>query len=337
MAPKRKFNTGTADATVTTNNNPAKRARTSKKPRTTTTTSSHTQHNHGSLPKKSNPINPLKSRIRSLNRLLADDDDDHNNATNDDKKSHNGNSRRKPHLGADIRIAKERELKSLMHDLAAAERAERRRVAIGKWHMVRFFDRKKAERRLRQVVKRAKDVPGCEVDQEGVCVVIDGAIQGGAEGMKKVEEIRREVHAARVDLKYTLFCPLESPYASLWPGKGRKSTRGHERVDGDDGDVANHDLAQGDREMWLLVEKCMAEGRLEQLRSGEAPELKKDRQLEHGGAVKVSESKKSHGSKGTSKANGRHDASKKSAATPAGKDKQQQEDDGDDSDGGFFE
>lgn len=336
MAPKRKFNSGTADATTTTNNNsPAKRARTSNRP-PTTTTSSHTQHNHGTLPKKTNPINPLKSRIRSLNRLLADDDD-HNNATNDDKRSHNGNSRRKSHLGADIRIAKERELKSLLHDLAAAERAERRRVAIGKWHMVRFFDRKKAERRLRQVVKRAKDVPGCEVDQEGVFVVIDGVTQGGAEGMKKVEEIRREVHAARVDLKYTLFCPLESPYASLWPGKGRKSTRGEQQVDGDEADVSNKDLAQGDREMWLLVEKCMAEGRLEQLRSGEAPELKKDRQLEHGGAVKVAGNTKSHGSKGTSKANGRHDASKKSAATPVDKDKQQQEDDGDESDGGFFE
>lgn len=69
------------------------------------------------LEPKAHPINPLKSRIRSLQRLLE----------------HNEN------LPADVRISHERELASCKWELQEAERERRKKEMIGRYHMVRFF------------------------------------------------------------------------------------------------------------------------------------------------------------------------------------------------------
>lgn len=290
-----------------------KRKTTGSEPSTSKRLKTSTHHNHGALPKKTNPINPLKSRIRSLTRLLDDSRPGKTSSSN---------------LGADIRLAHERELKSLQYELAAAQRAEKRRQAIGKWHMVRFFDRKKAERRLRQTVKRVRS-EGFEVlDAEEA-----GEVGLGAGSSTELERVRDEVHAARVDLKYTVFCPLERPYASLWPSKGRDGEEGDAGGVGGARDAAGG--ARGDRDMWLLVEKCMAEGRLEQLRNGEAPELldkgKKGARLERG----VGLDKAGVGSKSSVKQKGRSGQGKRSEVQAPAVDDKQEEDD--ESDGGFFE
>ena len=125
------------------------------------------QPNHKAQPKK-NPINPLKSRIRSITRLLE------HSANNDDDKTPAG-----------VRVARERELASLRTELEDAEQDARRKKMIGKWHMVRFFERRRAERRLGRVKKEAK---------------------------AKDDAARGEVHDAEVDLMYTLYFPLDLPY-----------------------------------------------------------------------------------------------------------------------------
>ncbi|KAF2223846.1 hypothetical protein BDZ85DRAFT_262274 [Elsinoe ampelina] len=74
-------------------------------------------------------------------------------------------------------------------------------------------------------------------------------------------EARERVRRAEVDLNYALYWPLERAYVSLWPRKGKEGKDGADEEDGGE-------EAKGDREMWALVERCMAEGTLEDLREG---------------------------------------------------------------------
>ncbi|GAM88351.1 hypothetical protein ANO11243_063840 [Dothideomycetidae sp. 11243] len=122
-------------------------------------------------------------------------------------------------LPAGVRIERERELKGLEEKVREVERRKKRSDCITRWHRVRFFERRKAERRLKKVAK-----------------------EGGDE------------HGATVDLNYALYFPLEREYVSLWPRKKEGDEQAEERM--------------GDRDMWLLVEKCMADGTLDDLREG---------------------------------------------------------------------
>src|SRR2546430_2299778 len=81
-------------------------------------------------------VNPLKSRIRDLERQLS----------------------RAERLPADLRVAKERELAALQYELADTEREKNRSEMVKKYHMVRFFDRRKAERRLKKLEKQVREV-----------------------------------------------------------------------------------------------------------------------------------------------------------------------------------
>lgn len=79
---------------------------------------------HRRLEKKTRPLNPLKSRIRALERTLRRHADAETPAAT---------------LPADVRLAHERELASCRFELREAEEHERKKKMIGKWHMVRFF------------------------------------------------------------------------------------------------------------------------------------------------------------------------------------------------------
>ena len=65
------------------------------------------------------PINALKSKIRSISRVLAKPDK----------------------LPANVMVEKARALVGFQHDLAEAEAAKAKRNMIRKYHMVRFFGR----------------------------------------------------------------------------------------------------------------------------------------------------------------------------------------------------
>lgn len=108
--------------------------------------------------KKAHTVNDLKSRIRSLRRLLEHNDD----------------------LPATIRVEKERALQSAQHELAETERAKKRSEMIGRWHKVRFFERQRATKRLKRARKE-----------------LDGAGGEGREGVqRRVEEAEVEVNYA---------------------------------------------------------------------------------------------------------------------------------------------
>ena len=91
--------------------------------------------------KKAYPVNELKSKIRSLKRLLERDD----------------------RLPANIKVEKERALQTAQHELLTAQKAKERSDMIGKYHKIRFFDRQKATK----VLKRArKQLAACEEERE---------------------------------------------------------------------------------------------------------------------------------------------------------------------------
>lgn len=168
--------------------------------------------------KKAHTTNTMKSTIRSLKRLLERE------------------------LPADVRVDKERALQTAEHELAATERAKVRNDMITRYHKPRFFERQKADRRLKQARKALK---ACEGDES------------------ERERLGKEVDDYEVDLNYALFFPLDEHYVSLYPTRKGKE-------DGASATLEVDGKRQGDKAMWELVRKCMDEGkdRLELLKEG---------------------------------------------------------------------
>lgn len=140
-----------------------------------------------------------------------------------------------------IRIERERELESSKHELEEKQTAQReakfRRDIIGKYHMVRFFERQKATRTLKRLHKQLTTL----------------------EDESEKDDKMRSIHNAEVDLNYTLYYPLLKTYVSLYPKQqkdGDKSSDAASLVEGPKGDV----------NMWKRVEKAMEDDTLEELR-----------------------------------------------------------------------
>ena len=160
-------------------------------------------------------------------------------------------------MPADIRIAKERELAALKYELTETERQKNRSKMVKKYHMVRFFDRRKAERRLKKLEKQLKEA---NVDGE----------QHHNEDLGEREAKRRrldeQVLRAKVDLSYAVYAPLMWKYCALFPkmedGEEDALDKGEE-----DGEEQRN---RGDPVMWERVKKAMEEGKqaLEALREG---------------------------------------------------------------------
>ncbi len=173
---------------------------------------------------KAHPVNELKSEIRSLKRLLE----------------------RTDRLPADVRVEKERALQTAQHELDQREKAKQRSDMIGKYHKIRFFDRKKASKRLK---KARKELQSCK------------------DGEDSRSELSQRVERAEVDFEYPQYYTLDQPYVSLFPRKkdgGSTDGEHHE----DDIQPAIVVESQGDPEMWQKVRQCMAEGTLDDLRNG---------------------------------------------------------------------
>src|SRR5215469_6698922 len=188
-------------------------------------------------------VNPLKSRIRDLERQLS----------------------RVERLPADLRIAKERELVALQHELADTEREKNKSEMVKKYHMVRFFDRRKAERRLKMLEKQLR-----EVDMD------DGQHRSKDAGEREAKrrKLDEQVLRARVDLSYAVYAPLTWKYCALFPK--RKDGEGDALDKGEDGGLnksegeedGEEQRSRGDPMMWERVKKAMEEGKqaLEALR-----------------------------------------------------------------------
>lgn len=174
--------------------------------------------------KKAHPVNELKSRIRSLKRQLE----------------------RNESLTAVAQQEKERALRAAEDELERNVRAKQRNDMIGKWHRIRFFDRRKAEKRLKRAKKELQDV-----------------VHGDA----KTAALEKKASDAEVDVKYAIYYPLEKDYVPLFP----RRKKGSDDEDKDGGDAER----KGDPVMWETIKQCKATGTLDALRNGRLDQVRK--------------------------------------------------------------
>ncbi|KAL8796775.1 MAG: hypothetical protein Q9195_000858 [Heterodermia aff. obscurata] len=179
------------------------------------------RRNNHDAPRPSTAVNHIKHKIRDLKRTLE----------------------RSENLPADVRVEKERALAGYKLDLEKNEHEKRKQQMIKKYHMVRFFERQKATRRLKRLKTRLT-----KTEQES----------------EEYIDLKEKIHRADVDLNYTLYCPLAEKYTSLY-----KSTEdaGNSNITHDDSMISQGSESLVHRPpMWSVVEDCMAEGTLWALR-----------------------------------------------------------------------
>jgi hypothetical protein len=118
---------------------------------------------------------------------------------------------RKPGLAATKKLEAERALAALREELEDVQRGQKAKENAQRYHMVRFFERKKAARKLKQAVKAmlgeknsVKANESDESDKEEVSV-------------RDEETLRANLEKAEIDLYYTVLFPLERKYISLYP------------------------------------------------------------------------------------------------------------------------
>ncbi|CUS06969.1 unnamed protein product [Tuber aestivum] len=130
-----------------------------------------------------NPTGPktstthLKKKVRDLQRLL-------NNPSSS--------------LPADVRLENERALSAFQSELSAVRSAAKVRSIAKRYHMVRFFERQKATRKLRKAERELEKV-GCGVGKA---------------------EVEKKVYEARLDLNYIMHYPPGEKYISLFKDAG---------------------------------------------------------------------------------------------------------------------
>ena len=166
--------------------------------------------------------NALKSNIRDVTRLLEHSD----------------------RLPAGVRIEKERALACYKRDLENAVREKQKQQMTRKYHMVRFFERKKATRNLKKLRSR---------------------LATGSFGDSERQHLQDVVHQAEVDVKYTMYYPLTEKYVSLFP-RGRSEGPASPRSNSSPGVAGG--LVSEKSSMWKVVKQCMEEGTLDALRDG---------------------------------------------------------------------
>ena len=158
-------------------------------------------------------LSSLKRQVRDIRRLL------------------NGSET----LPETIRVEKERALAAYTQSMDEIYHSRQRQQMIKKYHMVRFFERQKATRRLKKLQKWFK----AGVDDEG------RAIDEAA--------VSEEIEEVKTDLDYAIYSPLNEKYVSLYPRHC---------------DVEEGGVNVGKPPMWYFVKKCADEGTLEDLREG---------------------------------------------------------------------
>ncbi|CAA7260511.1 unnamed protein product [Cyclocybe aegerita] len=148
----------------------------------------------------------------------------------------------KDKLAADVRVEAERKLKALEGELEQAEIAKKERAYAVRYHKIKFFERRKITRKIKQTLKR--------LDSE--------------ESKSDKEKITAELHELRVDLNYILHYPKMKKYISLLPPEVRKG-RGDETEAAPTSTAPAADAAKTNaerEEVRRWVREQMAEGNL---------------------------------------------------------------------------
>ena len=118
-------------------------------------------------------VNKLKSSIRQAKRLLA-----------------------KESIAPGVRIEAERRLAALERDLHAQQHAAKERNLASRYHKIKFFERQKLHRRIRQLRRALHE----DVKE------------------KHAKRARKQLHEARTLLNYVLHFPKDQRYVALYAG-----------------------------------------------------------------------------------------------------------------------
>lgn len=179
---------------------------------------------------------------------------------------------------------------------------------------------------------------------------------------KEKARLTQKIHAARVNLSYTIYYPLTEKYLSLYPkSKGKSEEAGADSASESDSKKQQNNDSDDKPPLWPVVEKCMEEGSLDLLREGKlnigadgqsipASSSKKSTAATESEKTKI---KKDHKERKEpkdvpekEKCSSRHAESNAKREKPGRKDYGRErskvhdvpaEPDGNDSDGGFFE
>lgn len=105
---------------------------------------------------------------------------------------------KKDTLPAHVRVENERALKALGVELQNTQYNLKAKQNAKKYHMVRFFEKKKAIRKLKQARKTLEDTASTEV-------------------RKDIKKARKVVKHSEVDIVYVMLFPKTEKYISLYP------------------------------------------------------------------------------------------------------------------------
>ncbi|POS80128.1 hypothetical protein DHEL01_v201464 [Diaporthe helianthi] len=195
---------------------------------------SHKPASHGNSTQLGVSLHEVKRRARNIERRFAKGDD----------------------LPADVQQKLERELAQCKAQIDEILHKKKRHDMISKYHKVRFFERKKAERLRKKLQKQAEE----RTDPE--------------------EEVRiaADLHIADVDYHYTRYFPFLERYESLY-------TAPEDSKDDEAGDkpAALRALHSERPPMWKVVEEAMRHGQaaleeLQERRPEKLQEVQPERQ-----------------------------------------------------------
>ncbi|CAK7213831.1 18S rRNA maturation protein [Sporothrix curviconia] len=162
-------------------------------------------------------------------------------------------------LPANVQRDLERELAALQRQIEERQDKRQRAHMISKYHMIRFFERKKAMRRQKQLQKR------------------HDATQDEAEKA----ELAADLGVAEIDVLYPQYYPFLEAYVSLYPQSGKKGEGkedgkgdkdgddgddGDDKEDGKDNDTDPTKFSRGPRPpMWVTIKTAYEKGGLRAL------------------------------------------------------------------------
>ncbi|KAJ4304466.1 rRNA-processing protein efg1 [Collariella sp. IMI 366227] len=232
----------------------------------------------------------IKKRARAIERLLA---------------------RENLKLPANKQKDLERELAAHKQRIEDSRNKKERSNMIQKYHMVRFFERKKAMRFAKQLEKKVAQATEPE----------------------EIIQLKADLHVAQVDTDYAIYFPFMETYVSLYAG----ATSGDKDEKEEKGAAARY-LRTPRPPMWSVIEKTREEGKhaLERLQNRRSPKSSTAEGSEQ--TMEDHAGKKSSTRKDKKRAQQQeHNGSARSRPGRREEEVAGRDEDENDSDGGFFE
>lgn len=115
-------------------------------------------------------------------------------------------------LPADVLLENERALETLKVELQNAEQQHTVKKLSKKYHMVRFFEKKKALRKYKQAKKQADELISTEAEK------------------KEIKKAKKALKVSEIELAYIVNFPRDRKYIALFPNESGNKTDDDEKT-----------------------------------------------------------------------------------------------------------